>query len=139
MSKQIPRGDENLFCPLHKETMDKVCHKCPLWMMIPNDEGLWQCAFVWGPLMAFQNAKEAFAVSKEVGELRNETKKAHDESATMAAIAVHRSTQTVRAVIEGNMRGIPLRDDAVLGYKDDHPSSGAGSSYGRTAIGSDDA
>lgn len=115
MSKQIPRGDENLVCPLHKETMDKVCHKCPLWMLLPNEDQQWNCALVWGPMMAFQNAKEAFALGKEMNELRNETKQSHEHNVAMGAIAVQRATEAVKSafteIVEGHYQpSLPLHD-----------------------------
>jgi hypothetical protein len=116
MSKQIPRGDEGLICPLHKAPMEDVCHKCPFWMSIPNnDEHGWKCAFVWMPLMAFTQAKELFAVGKEVNELRNETKTSHDHNVAMGAIAAQRAADAVRStiaeVVEGQYRpALPLHD-----------------------------
>ena len=31
---QIPHADEGLVCPLHKQDMSLVCHKCPLWILL---------------------------------------------------------------------------------------------------------
>jgi hypothetical protein len=103
MANQVPRGPEDLMCPKWLSPMSEVCHKCPLWMSIPirdpeTNEFIrdWKCALVWGPLLQFQTLKETFSVGKEVNELRNETQKAHNETTTMAAIAVQRSADAVR-------------------------------------------
>jgi len=80
-------------------------------MHVPNvgtDD--WQCAVTWLPMIGFQQAREAFAVSKEVNEMRNETKKHQDEALAMAAIAVQRSNETVRSAIRdaAGLGGAPM-------------------------------
>lgn len=102
---QIPRGPENLFCPDWRKPMSKVCHTCPLWMKLPiNDTNGtpiddWRCAKVWSALLQFHQCQETFSVSTEINQLRNETKKAHDETIAVGAIAVQRASDAVRATI----------------------------------------
>ena len=31
---QAPHADKGMICPLHKQDMSKVCHKCPLWVQV---------------------------------------------------------------------------------------------------------
>lgn len=94
--KPIPRGPENLTCPMHRKSMAKVCHTCPLWMAINDD---WNCALVWGPLQAAATAKEMYTAGREVNQMRNEAAKNHAEQQTMAAIAVQRSNDTFRDAV----------------------------------------
>lgn len=61
-----PPADEGEICPLHKEDVSTVCHKCPWYIMLrgvnPNtgkeiDE--WGCTMSWmGPLLV-EVAKES--------------------------------------------------------------------------------
>lgn len=103
---QIPHGSPDLICPLHRQKMSKVCHTCPMWMCVKGknpqtgeDVDDWNCALVWGPLLAVQQAKEAYAVSRELNQMRNENSKHHAEQVTMAAIAVQRSNDTFRDAV----------------------------------------
>ena len=104
--KTIPRGPENLICPLHRKAMAKVCHTCPMWMAIKGkhpqtgeDLDDWNCALVWGPIIAVQQTKEAHTVSRELNIMRNENATHHAEQKTMAAIAVQRSNDTFRDAV----------------------------------------
>jgi hypothetical protein len=115
MTEQKPLGPADMVCPMHRKAMNKVCHKCPLWILLPNEQNTWQCAFVWAPQLAFRNAQETFAVGKEMNELRNETKASRDHNVAMGAIAVQRATDAVRStiaeVVEGKYRpALPLHE-----------------------------
>ncbi len=79
MKKQIPRGDEDLICPLHKASCDIVCHKCPWWMQVrgtnPNtgqeiDE--WNCAISLLPMLTINVANEARQGAAATESFRNE-------------------------------------------------------------------
>lgn len=76
--QQIPRGSESLICPLHKQVMAEVCHKCPLWVQLkgtnPNSgETLdkWDCSLSWLPLLLVETSKEARASTKATESFRN--------------------------------------------------------------------
>ena len=123
--KAIPRGPENLVCPLHRKAMEAVCHTCPLWMSVrgknpQTGEELddWNCALAWGPLLAVSVARETHAASVELNQMRNETKKAHDEHMTMAAIAVQRASEATEGVIAkyagGYAPALPLNSVPAL-------------------------
>lgn len=80
MRKQIPRGDEELICPLHKATMDTVCHKCPLWVHIrgmnPNtgqEDDHWNCSLAWLPTLLIENSQQSRQTAASVDSFRNET------------------------------------------------------------------
>jgi hypothetical protein len=108
MSKQIPRGPENQFCPDWKKVMSKVCHTCPLWMSVDvtvdnKNISEWRCAkLVTAQATVIQasllNARMDELV-KEVNALRNETKKSHDNNVAIGAIAVQRAVGAVKETI----------------------------------------
>lgn len=105
MRKQIPPGDSDLICPMHKKTMDKVCHKCPWWYQVRGmnkntgeelDE--WRCAISLLPLMLIETADQIRQTDGTMQAFRNEAKTAHDESITMAAIAAKTAQDSVEAI-----------------------------------------
>jgi hypothetical protein len=78
MSRKIPRGPEDLVCPLHKKSMELVCHKCPLWVQVrgknpQNGEEIddWNCAVAWLPVMLIENAHQSRKTSAAVETFRN--------------------------------------------------------------------
>lgn len=123
---QIPRGPEDKQCPKWLSPMSEVCHKCPLWVKMqmthPHDPKTtideWNCALAWQPLLlaAINNqiAGQLISLQKEVNELRNETKKAHDEQMTMGAIAVQKASEAVRSTVGDIVYGRPLREAQPL-------------------------
>lgn len=79
MRRQIPRGPEDLVCPLHKKPMEAVCHRCPLWVQLRGtnpqtgqevDE--WQCAFTANVLMTIEVANQARQGGAATESFRNE-------------------------------------------------------------------
>lgn len=77
--KQIPCGDENLICPMHKASCDTVCHKCPLWVQLrgtnPNtgeavDE--WMCSLGALPMLMIEAAQQARQGAAATESFRNE-------------------------------------------------------------------
>ena len=98
MPKHIPRGDEHLICPLHKLSMDQVCHRCPWWYQVRGtnkntgeevDE--WKCAVAILPLLMVETADKVRQADATMQAMRNEAKAAHDENITVAAIAAQRA------------------------------------------------
>jgi hypothetical protein len=60
----IPHANEGAICPLHKEDVSKVCHKCPWWTKIvgknPQSEEMiddWRCAVAMLPMLLIENAQ----------------------------------------------------------------------------------
>ena len=75
---QIPHADSGLICPLHKQDMSEVCHKCPLWVKLrgnnlnddsPMDE--WKCAIAWLPILLCENSAFSRQTGAAVESLRN--------------------------------------------------------------------
>lgn len=78
MQKQIPRGDENLICPLHKEPMVNVCHKCPLWVRVIGADpqtgehtDVWNCSIALLPTLLIENAQQSRQTGAAVESFRN--------------------------------------------------------------------
>lgn len=76
---QIPLGPPNLVCPLHRKAMVKVCHKCPLWVMVrgkdPQSEkeiDEWNCSLSWLPTLLIENAQMSRQTGAAVESFRNE-------------------------------------------------------------------
>ena len=75
---QIPHADEGFICPLHKEDMSKVCHKCPLWTRVigknPQSEEMidnWNCAIALLPMLLIENAQMSRQTGAAVESFRN--------------------------------------------------------------------
>lgn len=127
MRNQVPRGPEDMDCPWHRKSMDKVCHKCPMWVKISieqhpqnNKEGVddWNCSLAWGPIMAVKMSNHLVQVGSEMHEMRNEVKKAQDEQVAMAAIAVQRSRDVLVDSMARLSNGeLPIRDvGKIVGF-----------------------
>ncbi|MBR0940966.1 MULTISPECIES: hypothetical protein [Bradyrhizobium] len=61
---KIPHADEGGICPLQREDMSKVCHKCPWWTLVrgknPQSEEMiddWRCAVALLPMLLVENAQ----------------------------------------------------------------------------------
>ena len=64
--RQVPNGDPDLVCPLHKASMDKVCSRCPWWQSLKGrhpqtgeEIDRWDCAIALLPLLLINTANEA--------------------------------------------------------------------------------
>jgi hypothetical protein len=84
---QIPHANKGLICPLHKQDMSKVCHKCPLWTQVrgknpQNGEDIdhWNCAIAWLPMMLVENSQMQRQTGAAVESFRNEMVKANGVS-----------------------------------------------------------
>ena len=107
--KKIPRGDENLVCPLHKQAMSEVCHKCPWWVQIrgkhPQSEQEiddWQCAVGWVPLLLIAQTQQQHQTGAAIESFRNEMVRANAE-----AISYNASVQRALSLMPAT--GNPVR------------------------------
>lgn len=80
MSRRIPMGPENLYCPFWQKPMCEVCHKCPLWTQVrgtdPNtgeEVDDWNCSLGWLPMMLIENAQQSRQTGAAVESFRNES------------------------------------------------------------------
>ena len=79
---QIPHGDEGMICPLHKEDMSKVCHKCPFWTLVrgkhPQTDAeidRWSCSLAWLPILMIENSQMQRQTGAAIESFRNEVLK----------------------------------------------------------------
>ena len=79
MVKQVPMAEAGKICPLHKQDMSEVCHKCPWWTALrgsnPNtgeqiDE--FGCSVTWLPVLLIENAKEVRQSAAATEDFRNQ-------------------------------------------------------------------
>lgn len=92
---QIPHADEGAICPLHKEDMSKVCHKCPWWTLVrgkhPQTEQMideWRCAIALLPVLLIENAQVSRQTNAAVETFRNGVIQGVTESVFRAAAAI---------------------------------------------------
>lgn len=103
MSKrQIPRGPDDLQCPLHKQAMDQVCHTCPWWQQVrgKHPQSLeeidrWDCAIAFLPLLLIENSQRQMQTAASVDKVATEMQKTDQQSSAVIATLI---TQLNRAI-----------------------------------------
>lgn len=79
---QKPIAEKGTNCPIHKQDMSKVCHKCAWWTLLRGkhpqtfaeiDE--WGCAVAWLPVLMIENAQQSRQTGAAVESFRNEVVK----------------------------------------------------------------
>ena len=77
MSK-APIADKGTICPLHKQDVSKVCHKCPWYILVrgkhPQSEELidqWGCAVQFLPMLLIEGAQQSRQTGAAVESFRN--------------------------------------------------------------------
>ena len=75
---QVPHANEGTICPLHKQDVSEVCHKCPWWTRLigknPQSEEMmdgWQCAIAMLPMLLVENAQVSRQTGAAVETFRN--------------------------------------------------------------------
>ena len=76
---QIPRGPDNLVCPLHRKAMVKVCHTCPMWVQVrgknpqsSEEVDQWNCSLAWLPVLMIENSQMQRQTNASIDSFRNE-------------------------------------------------------------------
>lgn len=76
---QIPHADPGPVCPLHKQDVSEVCHKCPWWNRVmgknPQNEEIfddWRCAIALLPMLLIENAQQTRQAGAATESFRNE-------------------------------------------------------------------
>lgn len=86
MSKK-PQADPGEVCPFHGKDVSKVCHRCPLYVLVrgknPNtgeevDE--WACSLAWTPILLVENSQQQRQTGAAVESFRNEMVKTNETS-----------------------------------------------------------
>jgi hypothetical protein len=77
MSKP-PIADKGTICPLHKQDVSKVCHKCPWYILVrgkhPQSEehiDQWGCAVQFLPMLLIEGAQQSRQTGAAVESFRN--------------------------------------------------------------------
>ena len=96
MNKQIPRGDEDRFCPLWRKAMSKVCHTCPWWVCVSGQNpqtgqriDRWECAIAMMPILQVETAQQVRQGAAATESFRNEVVKRADGVRPMVAAVEH--------------------------------------------------
>ncbi len=110
MKRQIPRGPDDLICPLHKQAMANVCHTCPWWQLVrgkhpQTEEELdrWDCAIALLPLLLIENSQRQMQTAASVDKVATEIKQGADQQ-MLAAISALRQPlgDASRQIANGN-------------------------------------
>ncbi len=96
IKRQIPRGPKDLKCPLHKKSMEEVCHTCPWWQQVrgKHPQSLeeldrWDCAIALLPLLLIENSQRQMQTAASVDKVATEIKQSADHQ-MLAAISALR-------------------------------------------------
>ena len=96
---QVPHAERGVICPLHKQDVSKVCHKCPWWTQVrgknPQSEEIldrWSCAVALLPLLLVENASVSRGTTVAMETLRN---------GMMQAVSIA-ADETRRRLLNGN-------------------------------------
>jgi hypothetical protein len=122
MSKrQIPRGPEDLYCPMWRKAMVKVCHTCPWWQMVrgknPNtgeEIDDWRCAVGLMPLGLLEVAHKTNQMGAAIESARNEAVKAHQQDMQLQVALIHEvrgNTQQHLIIDDASQLALPMRAD----------------------------
>ena len=75
---QVPHAMEGQVCPLHRQDVSKVCHKCPWWTRVvgknPQSEEMvdnWHCAIALLPMLLVENAQMTRQTTAAMETFRN--------------------------------------------------------------------
>lgn len=78
MSHQRPVQEKGRLCPLLKQDVSKVCHKCEWFQLVrgkhPQSEEMldeWGCAIAWAPMLLINAAQAAHQGAAETAKFRN--------------------------------------------------------------------
>lgn len=98
---QIPHGPDNLYCPLHRAKMAKVCHTCPLWVQLRGTDkntghfvDEWMCSLTALPKLLVENADMARQAGAATETLRNELVRV--SANTLSAAETFQAVQVAR-------------------------------------------
>jgi len=91
MPMQIPHAEAGQVCPLHKQDVSEVCHKCPWWTRMigkhPQSEEMidnWHCAIAVLPLLLVDNTQVNRGTHAAVESMRNDVVASATEAISVA-------------------------------------------------------
>lgn len=94
---QKPIAEKGEICPFHQKGVEKVCHKCPLYVQLrgtdPNtgkEIDHWGCSFMFMPTLLIENSQQSRQTGAAVESFRNEMVKANErQTETMVNTALY--------------------------------------------------
>lgn len=93
---QIPHGPADKVCPLHRQKMEKVCHKCPWWMQLRGknpqtnkeiDE--WNCSIAILPMLQLETSQQVRQAGAATESFRNEVVRRADSQQRVQAVRLN--------------------------------------------------
>ena len=88
---QIPHAEAGQICPLHKQDVSEVCHKCPWFTRVigkhPQSEEMvdnWHCAIATLPMLLVENAQVERQTGAAVESMRNDIVASATEAISVA-------------------------------------------------------
>jgi len=88
---QVPHAIEGTICPLHKQDVSEVCHKCPWWTRVigkhPQSEDMidnWHCAIAILPMLLIENAQVGRSTGAAMESFRNDVAASTSEAIQIA-------------------------------------------------------
>ena len=104
-----PHGPKGMNCPQFQQPMNKVCHKCPKWMLIrgmdPQDStkqiDRWECSDALTPMLLVELGRQMRSSAAAIEELRNEVARSSDDKTAMIQTlltSVNRSYEAIASL-----------------------------------------
>jgi hypothetical protein len=88
---QIPHAEPGQICPLHKQDVSEVCHKCPWFTRVigkhPQSEEMidnWHCAIATLPMLLVENAQVTRQAGAAIEIMRNDVVASATEAISVA-------------------------------------------------------
>src|SRR3990167_10525350 len=83
---QKPHADSGQNCPFWKKDMSKVCHECPLWVLVrgnnPNtgaDIDQWACSISWLSILLIESTQQTRQAGAAIESFRNEMVRGNEQ------------------------------------------------------------
>ena len=87
---QIPHAEAGQVCPLHKQDVSEVCHKCPWFTRVigkhPQSEEMvdnWHCAIATLPMLLVENAQVTRQAGAAIEIMRNDVVESANENTSV--------------------------------------------------------
>lgn len=107
---QKPHAEPGEVCPFNQKPVEKVCHKCPLYVLIRGRNpqtgeqiDQWGCSLAWMPMLMIENSQQQRQTGAAVESFRNEMAQDNQSltNAMMIAAKMHRKQDDDVKQIEG--------------------------------------
>jgi len=96
MNTEKPRRTDKTVCPLMREPVSKVCHKCDWYVRVqgknPQGEDVfdhWGCAIAWMPTLQIETSQQSRQAGASADKVANEVAKFHESMAQFNRMNAH--------------------------------------------------